>query len=802
MALKVGDLFALLGLDTSDYDRKLKDAQRRGERLNDPEIEVQVDTSQVRGAQDNIRRLDTDVEVDVNVDGVAQAKAAIASIPNRVSVDVDTGAAGAGGGMDKLADRITKVGKAFIGFEILTNMIKWPAMIGGANLAAGAVTALGAAAGGTVAALAPLVGIGPALGAGYSAAAQGLGVATLAFSDFKDAMKNPEEATGAMHSLVDTINGTVKPVFESLRRSSQEAMFPGLIQSMNILTPVARQFRPEIEATGKAMGDLAVDGARLVASPAFSGRLHSMASANVGIMRTFGGTALNLATPLVTLLQAAQPLVQVFADWSQMWARNIAGMVATREASGELAAFFERTGQVAGQMGSIIGNAVTGIFNVFAGGRNMGQGVIDSLDNIMQKFSDWSSSVEGNRAIEDFWARTQPTVDALGRLFSETFEMIGRIMLDNADTAAPLIDSITTKLLPAIEGIAGSVSGEFMQSLIDLAATVGGLAPIILGSTGALTTFLDILNLLLSPIMWLVDNVPGASTVIAEFVAVFGTFKALSWIHGLLVSIAGAMGITTSASVVATTAFWGLNASLLPIVGTIALVVGAGYLLYRNWETIERAALRLAANVVGGFRMLLSGALDVFGTLTGAAARVADALGMDSVAGKLRGAQSAIANFKDQANAQLGAIQTGLRITADASQARAELAALTSQFHSLNAATGSARARVGAGGWGGYGRPRATGGITQLGETTLVGEEGPELVRLPPGSEVFTAAQTRTMMADVPVTGQQRSASGGNGRDVVPVWTGNVIVQGNVITERDLTAAVHRGIDTRRARGW
>ena len=33
--------------------------------------------------------------------------------------------------------------------------------------------------------------------------------------------------------------------------------------------------------------------------------------------------------------------------------------------------------------------------------------------------------------------------------------------------------------------------------------------------------------------------------------------------------------------------------------------------------------------------------------------------------------------------------------------------------------------------------PRARGGMVEPGETTLVGEEGPELVRLPPGSEVF-----------------------------------------------------------------
>ena len=43
-------------------------------------------------------------------------------------------------------------------------------------------------------------------------------------------------------------------------------------------------------------------------------------------------------------------------------------------------------------------------------------------------------------------------------------------------------------------------------------------------------------------------------------------------------------------------------------------------------------------------------------------------------------------------------------------------------------------------------KKRATGGVVGVGETTLVGEKGPELVNLPAGSNVFTNRQTRSMM--------------------------------------------------------
>jgi hypothetical protein len=44
-------------------------------------------------------------------------------------------------------------------------------------------------------------------------------------------------------------------------------------------------------------------------------------------------------------------------------------------------------------------------------------------------------------------------------------------------------------------------------------------------------------------------------------------------------------------------------------------------------------------------------------------------------------------------------------------------------------------------------RQRATGGHVRTGETTLVGEDGPELVNLPPGSKVNTAQQTAALGA-------------------------------------------------------
>jgi len=65
-------------------------------------------------------------------------------------------------------------------------------------------------------------------------------------------------------------------------------------------------------------------------------------------------------------------------------------------------------------------------------------------------------------------------------------------------------------------------------------------------------------------------------------------------------------------------------------------------------------------------------------------------------------------------------------------------------------------------------RERATGGIVGSGETTLVGERGPELVSLPAGSKVHTNQQSKGMLsgAGSPVYLTVNAGLGTDGRDV------------------------------------
>lgn len=63
--------------------------------------------------------------------------------------------------------------------------------------------------------------------------------------------------------------------------------------------------------------------------------------------------------------------------------------------------------------------------------------------------------------------------------------------------------------------------------------------------------------------------------------------------------------------------------------------------------------------------------------------------------------------------------------------------------------------------------PRASGGIVGVGETTLVGEQGPELVQLPAGSRVNTASQTANMLGGGGTTNIYMTVNGGDPNTII-----------------------------------
>jgi hypothetical protein len=109
------------------------------------------------------------------------------------------------------------------------------------------------------------------------------------------------------------------------------------------------------------------------------------------------------------------------------------------------------------------------------------------------------------------------------------------------------------------------------------------------------------------------------------------------------------------------------------------------------------------------------------------------------IGGKLKASQASFKSFKDYANKQLNGIDKNVNINVRIAfgNAWAAISNITARLKSLG--------YIGRAAGGVVGHAAEGGGRSGL---TLVGEQGPELVTLPAGSQVHTAGDSRRMMAD------------------------------------------------------
>jgi len=133
-------------------------------------------------------------------------------------------------------------------FGNAVKLVKFPAMVTGAGLAAQALSSLAAGGVAAGAALAPLSGAVAAYPSLLSAAAQGLGVFKLAFNGVTEALSGNKKAFDALtpraQQFVKVLT-SYKPLLTSLQITAQKGLFPGL---SNLLSMVLRSGSAKIKS--------------------------------------------------------------------------------------------------------------------------------------------------------------------------------------------------------------------------------------------------------------------------------------------------------------------------------------------------------------------------------------------------------------------------------------------------------------------------------------------------------------------------------------------------------------------------
>lgn len=545
----------------------------------------------------------------VNLDVVANTAAAAAKVEKfKASVDgdeatisVDANTSPAERALLRLRKEIDRTAGSGNNLGAILGVVRWPAIISGATLAAQGVAALGAASVALTSAVAPAAGVLAALPGLYAAVGQGAGVAALAFSD---------GWIGATHEAdrFKTQIDAFQPVLKGLQQTAQRGLLPGVSDAFDRLLTLLPIAKTAIGATGSAMGDLARRAADLVTSGPFAADFATVATNNVGLISRAGDGALSLANALRNVLVVGQPLLAWLVDLGARGAAWVDVATTAGRESGRLAGFLQRTQAVLTTLGHSVRDFTTGLFNIGGAANEMGNKFLAAIERAAARFREWTGSVEGQNSLRDFFQRAEPVIAEVTRLIGDVARAFGGLA-GNSDLA-PLIAQIREQFLPMFVKLAQTATGSLGPALVNMATQFGNLFTIMGTESGTLVGVINNFAALAGVLARFLNEHPRLAAIIVQFAVLSTTLKYLPF-AGTIASMLkfGIANASTGASVVAWFAKMGASAAsgIASVASSMARGVAAG--ASATASLIAQAASAAASMVASAARQVAAWAL-------------------------------------------------------------------------------------------------------------------------------------------------------------------------------------------------
>lgn len=431
---------------------------------------------------------------------------------------------------DSFSDFGRKVIQANQGLGLLSKgagLVKWPAIISGANYAAKAVNALGAGTLGLVGSLsaaAGLLGAAPAL---YGAIGQAAGVVALSgVSDLTSAVGGLNEELDTTSAAYEKLSPQgqkfartleeLKAPLRDVQKRVQIPLFSGMNEGINEARTNLPAFQKVLVVTSHVMGDLAEKAGRFLGNKGFGKDFEAVGKNNAQLLGRMGDAGLNLADALRHVVVEAMPLV----DWLGKSAVHLSELIdqsakSGRE-SGALTKFFGETKDLLKVLGPMIADFGVGLWNVIRAGKPLGDDILATLADSADEFRKWTESASGQNAIVKWFRDAKPPLWELGRLIHD----VGAAFFDlgngnGQDGLTSLLKTLRTQILPVIVEVLES-SESFGPVFVDFAtAALTALKPV-MGSNGALTIMLKTVTKLLEAFNLLIDRMPFLGTALTN----------------------------------------------------------------------------------------------------------------------------------------------------------------------------------------------------------------------------------------------------------------------------------------------
>lgn len=315
----------------------------------------------------------------------------------------------------------------------------------------------------------------------------------------------------------------MKPIFKSIQTAIADGLFPPITAALKVLVSsgffkvLQKGLGDTAAVVGKFIGDLL----RLFATPFFKKALGDIMASNVAILKKLAPVGLALAEVLVTVADAAGPVLTMFADWVS---KSVLAWSETKKGEknvGRLSRSFSNAAGILKTFGSVFGK----IFDLLGGlGKAAGPTGVALLESLSTALSGLIVEVDKgtkNGGLQSYFAGVGENVKAISGLiggFVRVFASFGdnKGIADGANALKPLI--------PIVKEI-GDRLIDSGPALSKLAVAVGKVV-LAFTQSGAIETFLNVFTKVAEAIAW-VANTGIGGWVIGIGSVVFGFTRAL-----------------------------------------------------------------------------------------------------------------------------------------------------------------------------------------------------------------------------------------------------------------------------------
>lgn len=421
----------------------------------------------------------------------------------------------AASGLDRFAQKAQKAARSAGGLGVALTVLKWGAIVSGVFALVGGLSALGAGAAIAVGGLAPMVGV--------------VAGALPIFAAAKLSMLAWKLAAQAMEPTLTRIKNQFTELGSQV---ADGGLRSGLDYFSDRLGGLAQLTGRGLASLGGQIGNAARSAGDLASSAPFLAQIQRIFHGLEPIVGNLTTGLLFLVRALLNVLEAAIPMAQSMAASFETAAHRLQEWTAVQLANGRMAAWLNQAWDTFRRTIAVVADFLVGLFNIFriAAGYSTAMGA--SIEDTAAKFRAWTESAAGQTRINQYFADSLPALREMGRLLGMAAAGFGS-MAANANVA-PLLAQIRTELAPAVSDLANNLAGQGGLGPATISAAAALVRLMASLDFSALTMFLNALAGVINGIVWISQNVPGASFVISGLLGAFLGFKLLGPVFSMV----------------------------------------------------------------------------------------------------------------------------------------------------------------------------------------------------------------------------------------------------------------------------